>query len=104
MSSGIVTTGLSKRKFKSVLTAALKRAKPSALGVAVAYVSKAGFDYLNQLVDQIGIEDCHLVTDTKDAVTHPKALAAALAEGWETRVVDTLPGTFHPKLYFGGRA
>jgi phosphatidylserine/phosphatidylglycerophosphate/cardiolipin synthase-like enzyme len=44
------------------------------------------------------------VADTHDGVTHQAALANALTDGWDVRVVDTLPGTFHPKLLVGASA
>ena len=43
------------------------------------------------------------MTDARDAITHPKALAIALDAGWNVKIVDGLPGTFHPKLIVGGR-
>jgi hypothetical protein len=65
-------------------------------------VSVGGFDFMKNLAAEVAVDDCRLVTDTKDAVTHPNALRAALSDGWDVKVVDHLAGTFHPKLYVGG--
>ena len=102
MSSQILATGLGGATLKAVLQEGLRRTKPNALGVAVAYVSVVGFDFIQHMVDRYEIKRLRLVTDTKDGVTHPTALATALDRGWDVRVVDRLPGTFHPKLYVGG--
>jgi hypothetical protein len=104
MSSAIITSGLSGRSFKRLIRRALTKAQPKVIGVAVAYVSVGGFDFINKLADGVGIQDCRLVADTKDAVTHPNALKAAMHEGWDVRVINHLPGTFHPKLYVGGKS
>jgi HKD family nuclease len=104
MPSKILTTGLTEATFKSILFRSLRQAKPTVLGVAVAYVSVPGFKYIDSLVNKFGIKQFKLVADTKDGVTHPAALGSALAKGWHVRVVDNLPGTFHPKLYVGGAA
>lgn len=72
--------------------------------MAVAYVSASGFDLVKKILDEAGVGEVRLVTDTKDAVTHPKALQRAVGSGWNVRVVDNLAGTFHPKLYIGASA
>ena len=104
VSSQILTTGLTGASFKTVLRHGFKNAKPTVLGFAVAYVSVPGFHFIQKLVDTFEVKQFRLVTDTSDGVTHPTALAAALAYGWAVRVVDDLPGTFHPKFYVGGAA
>lgn len=69
--------------------------------MAVAYVSTSGIHLMKSLLTEGGVSEIRLVTDTKDAITHPKALEFALESGWLVRVVDSLAGTFHPKLYAG---
>lgn len=96
MSSSILASGLGGRKFKAVLDHGFKEAAPEALGVAVPYVSVAGFGYIQQLVVKHSVRNLRLVTDIGDGITHPTALAAALNRGWNVRVVDHLQGTFHP--------
>jgi hypothetical protein len=104
MSSQIIATGLGKAKFANVLHHGLREGKPGALGIAVAYVSVLGFQYIQKLVDKYEVKNIRLVTDTRDGITHPVALATALDRGWEVRIVSALSGTFHPKLYIGGAA
>ena len=104
MPSQTIATGLTGRKFQSVLRVALKKSNPKVIGIAVAYVSAAGFQHMRTLASEFEIERLRLVTDTRDAVTHPTALSGAMKVGWETRVVSNLEGTFHPKLYVGGSA
>jgi hypothetical protein len=102
MQPKILTTGIAGRSFKRILRSGLSSTRPKAIGIAVAYVSVAGFDYIKALVDALKIKHLRLVTDTRDAITHPLALARALNEGWDVRVIDHLSGTFHPKLFIGG--
>jgi len=102
MPSQIFTTGVTTRSLKDTLRAAFNQTKPKAIGIAVAYVSASGFEYINELATTFKAKHLRLVTDTKDAVTHPTALSTAMKRGWETRIVDQLLGTFHPKLYVGG--
>jgi hypothetical protein len=72
------------------------------VGVAVAYVSRAGFEFAKELFHEFGVGEVRLVADTRDCVTHPLALRAALAADWGVRVVNNPAGTFHPKMYVGG--
>ena len=65
-------------------------------------MSVYGFNLVKKILDQGNVGEVRLVTDTKDGVTHPKALQRAVDSGWKVRVVDGLAGTFHPKLYVGG--
>ena len=69
--------------------------------MAVAYVSTSGFSLVKKILDKGKVGEVRLVTDIRDGVTHPKALQSAMASGWNVRVVDSLDGTFHPKLYVG---
>lgn len=100
----ILTTGITKARLGELLSAGFSESKPKALGVAVAYVSVAGFRYINGLVRAHRVRQTKLVADTRDGITHPMALASALDANWDVRVVDRLPGTFHPKLIVGGSA
>lgn len=70
--------------------------------MAVAYVSAPGFKLVKEILDEGDVGEVRLVTDAKDFVTHPNALRHARASGWHVRVVNSLPGTFHPKFYVGG--
>ncbi|WP_375762458.1 hypothetical protein ACE10W_37155 [Bradyrhizobium sp. B025] len=101
MSSSIVTTGITGNTYKALFRKQMLKAKPSVVGMAVAYVSASGFNLVKDILDESGVGEVRLVADTKDGVTHPKALEGATESGWKVRVVDTLAGTFHPKLYVG---
>jgi hypothetical protein len=102
MSSAIVASGLGARSFKTLIRRSFVKSRPKVIGVAVAYVSVGGFEFMKNLAAELKVDDCRIVTDTKDAVTHPNALRGALADGWDVKIVDHLAGTFHPKLYIGG--
>lgn len=101
MSGAIYTTGISGNTYKAMLRKHIVEAKPSVVGLAVAYVSATGFSIVKSILDEGKVGEVRLVADTKDGVTHPKALESATASGWDVRVVDNHPGTFHPKLYIG---
>lgn len=101
MTSAVVTTGMTGNTFKALFRKQILRVKPPAVGIAVAYASASGFSLVKKILDEGGVGEIRLVTDTKDGVTHPKALQGAVDSGWNVRVVDTLAGTFHPKLYVG---
>lgn len=101
MTSSVVTTGITGNTYKALFREQMLSAKPSVVGMAVAYVSASGFHLVKRILEESGVSEVRLVTDTKDGVTHPKALEGAVASGWGVRVVDSLKGTFHPKLYVG---
>ena len=101
MTSAVVTTGMTGNTYKALLRRQILRVKPPAIGMAVAYVSASGFSLVKRILDEGGVGEVRLVTDTKDCVTHPRALQSAVDSGWNVRVVDNLAGKFHPKLYVG---
>jgi len=101
MTNAVVTTGIAGNTYKALFRKQILRVKPPAVGLAVAYVSASGFSLVKHILDEGGVGEVRLVTDTKDGVTHPKALQGAVDSGWNVRVVDNLAGTFHPKLYVG---
>ena len=102
MTNRVTTTGIKGNTYETLFRRQIKRVKPPAVGMAVAYVSVYGFNIVKNILREGGVEEVRLVTDTKDGVTHPKALQRAVDSGWSVRVVDDLMGTFHPKLYVGG--
>lgn len=101
MTSAVVATGLTGITYRALFRKQIQRTKPAAVGMAVAYVSVSGFGLVKKILDEGGVGEVRLVADTKDGVTHPKALKNAVEAGWNVRVVDSLAGTFHPKLYVG---
>lgn len=104
MTSAVATTGITGNTYRALFRRQFLRVKPPAVGMAVAYVSASGFSLVKKILDEAGVGEVRLVTDTKDGVTHPKALQGAVNSGWNVRVVDNLAGTFHPKLYVGAAA
>ena len=101
MTNAVVTTGMTGNPYKTLFRKQILRVKPPAVGMAVAYVSASGFSLVKKILDEGGVGEVRLVTDTKDGVTHPRALQGAVDSGWNVRIVDNLAGTFHPKLYVG---
>ena len=104
MTSSFAMTGLAGRTYKSLFRKHITKVRPPVFGMAVAYVSASGFNLVKSILDEGGVREVRLVTDTKDGITHPKALEGAMDSGWKVRVVDSLVGTFHPKLYVGAAA
>jgi HKD family nuclease len=88
--------------FESLLTEGLSQTRCRSIGLAVAYVSSYGAHSIKKLSRDVGLSQIRLITDIRDAVTHPQALRLALAEKWSVRVVNA-ERTFHPKLYVGGK-
>lgn len=101
MTSAVVTAGIDGTTYKTLFRKQIRRAKPAAVGMAVAYVSVSGFNLAKKMLDDADVGEVRLVTDARDGVTHPEALRSAVASGWNVRIVDDLAGTFHPKLYVG---
>lgn len=102
MACAVETTGLTGNSYKALLRKQILRVRPHSVGMAVAYVSTQGFRLVKEILDEGGVGEVRLVADAKDFVTHPNALRSARDSGWHVRVVDSLPRTFHPKLYIGG--
>ena len=101
MSSGFAASGLAGTTYRTLFRRQIMRVRPRVVGMAVAYVSASGLSLVRNILDEGGVGAVRLVTDTKDGVTHPRALRGALENGWDVRIVDNLDGTFHPKLYVG---
>lgn len=104
MPSTIRTSGLGRQTLPALLRQTLKTAKPDVMGLAIAYVSRYGFEFALKLLTEHRVRQVRLVADTHDAITHPAALAAALDAKWDVRAVDSLKGTFHPKLWIAGKS
>ena len=105
MSNSVVTTGITGNTYKALFEEKILEVKPSVVGMAVAYVSLAGLDFVKKILEDGGVDKVRLVTDGTDGVTDPRALRNALDSGWEVRIVLDSRGcygpTFHPKLYVG---
>ena len=101
MTSAFIASGIASAPYKTLFRKQILRVRPRVVGMAVAYVSASGFGLVKSILDEGRIDEVRLVTDTKDGVTHPRALRLAIENGWGVRIVDSLDGTFHPKLYVG---
>ena len=74
MTSAVVTAGLNGTTYKTLFRKQIRRAKPAAVGMAVAYVSVSGFNLARKILDDADVGEVRLVTDARDGVTHPMAL------------------------------
>ena len=101
MTSAFATSGIAGTTYRALFRKQILHARPRVVGMAVAYVSATGFSLVKSILDEGGVGEVRLVTGTKDAVTHPRALHNAVDNGWNVRIVNSLDGTFHPKLYVG---
>jgi PLD-like domain len=103
MPTDLLATGVKANNLEAAILSRIRRSGSSALGLAIAYVSIYGAHFLKGVVGRFDLNVVRLITDTGDAITHPQALRLALAEGWNTRVVNLQAGTFHSKIVIGGR-
>jgi HKD family nuclease len=87
---------------EATITRELKTSAPKVIGVAVAYVSVYGANFLHKISSELGVSRIRLIADVGDAITHPEALRLALAHGWAVRAANPKAGTFHSKIMIGG--
>ena len=102
MVSTLIISGVDGETFEKFLLEKIEINRPKVLGLAVAYVSMYGFNFLNRIAQDFDIKNIRLVSDIGDAITHPQALRHALDSDWEIRVSASSTSTFHPKFYVGG--
>ena len=102
MPSRFIISGAEEKDLEAYVSKVVISTGSTALGLAVAYVSVYGAEFLRKLVARGRIENVRLVSEIGDAITHPKALKGRLDDGWEIRVVKSDAGIFHPKLIVGG--
>ena len=72
------------------------------LGLAIAYVSIYGAQFVRRLKKETRIEEVRLIADVRDAVSHPEAFRIALQDHWQVKIVNKAGGIFHPKMYVAG--
>ena len=99
MQVSLHVTGTNRRNLEPVIRDAIRSMNARALFMGCAYVSIYGAEFVRRLVNSTGISAVSLITDIRDAVTHPSALRLALDERWSAKVVDRAQGTFHPKVF-----
>jgi hypothetical protein len=61
--------GLTGNTYKALFRSQILRVKPPVFGMAVAYVSASGFSLVKKILDEGGVGEVRLITDTKDGVT-----------------------------------
>jgi hypothetical protein len=100
----IQVSGIGSESLAKTLAVRLTVTRPSALGIASAFVSVPGIREMLRIVRRAGISNCRLIAGISNAVTHPESLNMALANGWDVRlgINPTAPGIFHPKLIVAG--
>lgn len=104
MTQEMHVSGWGEDSYLRLLSRAVRRRKPKAIGLVSAFVSVPGIEQLVRLAEAAGVTQCRLVAGLDNAITHPKALEFAIERGWQVRVwtSQTGQGIFHPKLLVAG--
>jgi len=102
MSQVIMLSGIGGKHLKDALLAALRETKPGFVGIASAFVSTTGVEYISNILSRCGSPRCLLIAGTDKAITHPEALYSARRLGWDTRLGKAPLGIFHPKMLIAG--
>ena len=104
MTGQIVLSGMNGGEHGDTLRRFLARARPRAVGIAVAFASIGGVKRLREILRRCGEPECRLIAGIDNEITHPGALFAARDYGWEVRLGRAHHGIFHPKLVVAGRS
>ena len=62
MTNRVTTTGIKGNTYETLFRRQIKRVKPPAVGMAVAYVSVYGFNIVKNILREGGVEEVRLVT------------------------------------------
>lgn len=84
------------------LAASFGQLKPHAVGVASAFVSVYGVQWLKRVAGRANSSRCRLLAGTDSSITHPEAVRLAISAGWQVRFASAAPAIFHPKLIVAG--
>jgi hypothetical protein len=103
MGSSIQIIAPKRATLEAVLRDSISETGVESLGLAAAYVSVYGAQFLRSIVHETSVTNVRLITDIRDGITHPGALRLALDERWKVQVVRQTSGTFHAKVYAGGK-
>lgn len=76
--------------------------RPSAMGMATAFLSIGGAQSYDALVKSVGAKVSRVVAGLSGAITHPLAISDLLDKGHHVRLGEFSSGIFHPKLLVGG--
>jgi HKD family nuclease len=87
---------------ESVIKSNIIEAHSRCLGLAIAYVSIYGAQFIRRLKKETRLEEIRLIADVSDAVSHPEAFRIALQDRWQVKIVNRASGIFHPKMYVAG--
>ena len=98
----VVLSGLAGIELLHEISSALNATRPSAIGIASAFVSVGGVESLLQIVQHLPVDECKLVAGIDLFITHPQALQIAREARWSVRLGKSESGIFHPKLIVAG--
>ena len=77
----------------------IRQVRPSAVGIASAYVTVPGVEGINRSLTKWGNPSCRLIAGVDGLVTQPGAVKLAIDNGWKVRFGPHVrSGIFHPKL------
>jgi HKD family nuclease len=85
-----------------LLSDLLSKTDADSLFFASAYVTQAGVNRIETLLDQHQIGTCVAVFGLDGTVTQPKAIESAIDLGWTLRLVEGGRHHFHPKIALTG--
>lgn len=102
MNQTIMLSGLNEEYLKDILLVSLRESKPRFVGIAAAFVSITGVNYISYVLKKCGSPKCLLIAGIDRAITHPEALYSARRLGWDTRLGKAPVGIFHPKMLIAG--
>jgi HKD family nuclease len=100
----LVVSGIRNSTLLSRLRWHVRAKRPTALGIASAFVSVKGVRHAKDILAPLDAVACRLIAGTDNFITHPEALRLALDSGWEVRLASHSGGIFHPKILAGGAA
>ena len=98
----LINTPSNEENLEKRILKELNNVQPRVIGLAVAYVSVYGANFVRRVASRTSVKEIRLVSDIRDAITHPMALEIGLKEAWKIRTVRSRIGTFHPKLMVCG--
>ena len=102
MSDDVFLSGLGDDTTHNRLSGLLSETESDSLFFASAYVTQAGVNRIESLLDQHQIETCVAVFGLDGTVTQPSAIESAVSLGWTLRLIEGGDHHFHPKIALAG--
>lgn len=102
MSGKAFISGVTGKTTYDMLSDLLSETDAASLFFASAYVTQAGVDRIETLLDQYQIKTCVAVFGLDGCVTQPKAIESAVDLGWTLCLVEGGRHHFHPKIALTG--